>query len=185
MTTQQRKYWQRRARFGASVLGGYGSYGTGTKATLKIGRRAGLNYAGWREGSIVPMRVVLATVLERRARQIGGNDAGYAVTETKGRYGGKSEPSVNVELVWTGAKKEPSRATFFRNVARLAQDIASDLAQREVIVEWNAPGRHGRVDTATPSKAPSALSPAFCAWVRRHSSEAKRDRDDPCFVGTR
>jgi len=175
MNEARRRYWR------SQVLGGYGSFGPGTKATLKIGRKAGLTYSGWREGDAISKASVGASVAARRGKQV--EKYGYNITDTAGSYKGQKEPSASVELAWIPGdnKNENTRAAFFRNVKRLAQEVAHDLAQREVLVEWDAPGRRGRVDSASPVKAPSPTNrPDFCDWVREHSRSAKKNRSDDC-----
>lgn len=181
MNSATRRYWMSQSQFGSPAgrqLSGYSSFGTGTKATLKIGRKAGLDYAGWRTGQAISEGQVLAVVVKRRADQIGSDAVGMSATSTKGRYKGKREPSVNIEIAWTQTpRKETTRGAFFRNMKALAQGVASDLAQREVIVEWDAPGRRGRIDTATPKAAPAtANNKRFCAWVRENSQPARLAR---------
>jgi len=178
MHSTRQAYWRRQG----SLLSGYGSYGTGTKVTLSIGRKAGIDYGPWREGQEIPVRSVTAAVVDARAAQVGVGDVGLTRIDAHGRYKGKPEPSAKVELIWIKSKKESTPQRFFANVRRLAQEVAGALAQREVIVSWDAPGRRGRVDTATPTRAPSALRRAeFCAWVSRHSRKARLDRSDDCY----
>lgn len=174
---------ERRRRFwlSGSQIGGYATYGAGTKATLKIGRKTGLAYNGWREGQTISMDAAVSVVNRRRAGQVGQRQVGLTATRTEGRYKGGKEPSLNLEIAFVPSAKEKTKTAFFRNVKKLAQGIASDLAQREVIVAWDAPGRRGKIDTATPSKAPSALDKKFCSWVRKFSSSARRDPSDDCF----
>lgn len=179
-STARKRFWQARAR---GQLSGYASYGEGTKATLKIGLKAGLDYGEWREGDRIPDASASSVVYFRRARQIGAGEVGLTAVKAEGRYRGQREPSVGVDLIWIPSKREPTRAAFFKNVRRLAQEVAADLAQREVIVEWDAPGRRGRVDTATPTKAPLATdAKRFCRWVREHSPSARRDPRDACYT---
>jgi hypothetical protein len=185
MNAAKRRGWRRYA----AHLGGYDVLGPTTKATLGIGRKTGLRYGGWREGETVPTRAAVAAVVGRRAEQIGPAAVGLTHLAPGGYYKGQSEPSTRVELIWTGEAREPTRKAFYRNVKKLAQDVASDLAQREVYIEVYVPGRRGfviRTDRATPRAAPPAGEEArFCAWVRRFSRNAKTDPDDPCFARRR
>jgi hypothetical protein len=163
MNAARKRFWQARAR---GQLSGYASYGEGTKATLRIGLKAGLNHGDWREGDRISDASASSVVYFRRAKQIGADEVGLTAIKAEGRYRG-----------------EPTRAAFFRNVRQLAQQGAADLAQREVIVEWDAPRRRGRVDTATPTKAPPATdAKRFCKWVRQHSPSARRDPRDACYT---
>ena len=159
---------------------GYATYGPQTKATLNIGRTTGLDYAGWREGEPVAKEDILAAVTRRRAKQIGPANVGFSVTMTEGKYKGSAERSVKVDIIYDKFAGE-TRKQFERNVKQLAQGVAADLAQREVIVEWQAPGKRGRVDTPSPPKAPSPKDKRFCAWVRENSRTARENPRDACF----
>lgn len=159
---------------------GYATYGSGTKATLNIGRKTGLDYAGWKEGEPIEKASILAVVTRRRAKQIGAEEVGYSVTITEGKYRGSAERSVKVDIIHDASTGE-TRKQFERNVKQLAQGVAGDLAQREVIVEWQAPGKRGRVDTASPPKAPSPKDKRFCAWVRENSRSAQENPKDACY----
>lgn len=174
-TSSRRRY--------AQHLAGYDTLGTGTKAVLSIGRIAGLSLRGWHEGQRIPVRTIVAAVVGRRAEQIGASGVGLTYVGVGGRYKGQSEPSTKVELIWTGEARERSLALFYKNIRKLAERVAFDLAQREIYVEWTGPRRHGRVDRATPVGAPSSgREDAFCTWVRRFSRSARMNPRDACFV---
>jgi hypothetical protein len=164
------------------MLGGYGSYGHGVKASLYIGRTAGISSRRFREGTQIPTERVLASVVGRRATQVGSANVGLSSFDVKGIYKGAREPSMRIDLVYTG--DEPTPAAFFRNSRRLAQQVAGDLAQREVIVEQHSPRRkgHGTIRTASPVGAPSPLrQDAFCRWVRTVSESARTNPSDACY----
>jgi len=177
MNRQQREGFRRYVEH----LSGYSSYGEGTKATLSIGRKAGLKYGGWKEGEKIKPGSVFRAVFERRADQIGETNVGLTGVRAEGLYKGSREPSMKIDIIWTGEKPEKRRGTFFKNVEQLAQQVAGDLGQREVYIEWSAPGRRGRVDTASPTKAPSRFDKDFCKWVRRFSKRARTEKSDGCF----
>lgn len=171
----------------AAALGGYGTYGPVTKATLIVGRKAGLRYGGWREGEKIPPAAVVGVISALRARQIGPRAVGLTTVAAGGKYKGRPERTTKVELIWTGEdlvsvkkRRQESRRDFYRNVRTLAQDAAGSLGQREIIIEWNAPGRRDVTDSASPTGAPSPLSKKFCSWVRRFS-RASKNPGDPCY----
>lgn len=190
---------ERRKGLGAALRGifhGYGSYGATHKAILTIGRRVGLSSGKRKEGSTLAPSDVLNQVVKLRVDQIGPK-AGITVSQADGRYDGKAERSVRVEVVDTGDDGTP--AGFRRNVRRLAERVAGDLQQREVIVEITKPKtgarRSKRTDdrpatietfTASPPGAPSPTDrDRFCAWVRKNSDEARAARtadEDGCFA---
>lgn len=178
----RREFWRRRAR-GGSGLEGYATAGSTAKATLYIGRKAGLSYGGWREGEKIPISGIVTSIVGRRAEQIGPAATGLTYVTASGVYRGQREQSARVELQWEKSKREPSVAAFSRNVKKLAQHVAGDLAQREVIVEWNTSRKRGHTDIATPTKAPSKRDKRFCAWVRRFSHSARTRPRDPCWEG--
>lgn len=163
-------------------VGGYAAYTrTGkVKAILSIGRVAGLSLGKYKEGQRIPARTVLETVIARRMKQIDPKAVAATTFDVTGHYIGQKEPSMRIELVWT-PNQEKTATAFYRSIKSLAQDVATKLAQREVLVEWDAPKRRGRVETATPTQAPAATSAAFCPWVRKHSASARTNRNDPCF----
>ena len=178
--------WSREKQLGyVRALGrmaGYDTYGPTTKATLYIGRTAGLNLSGFREGQAIPRKRLEDAITKARVAQVGVGVYGATITATEGRYRGAREKSVKVELVFVPFEREKNTAAFQRNMKALAQDVAGALAQREIIIEWTAPGKlGGRTDTATPKAAPPATSPAFCSWVRKHSAAARRP-GDPCYA---
>jgi len=177
MKQHAKNFWRKRSL----GLSGVGTYGLGTKASLLIGRKTGLNYSGWREGETINPVALVSAVANRRAKQVGLDGANLSAVDQRGRYQGEPEPSVRVDMIWIPSKREPSRAAFYKNIRMLAQQVAGDLAQREVIVEWDSPDRRGRVDTASPSKAPAPTSDKFCTWVRKHSRRAQRDKADGCY----
>jgi hypothetical protein len=181
------KPWPRDKQLGyVRALGrvaGYDTYGPTTKATLFVGRTAGLNLSGLREGQKISTDAVERAIAKARVGQVGVGVYGATITATEGRYRGQKERSVKVELVFVPFAREKTPAAFARNVKALAQDVATDLAQREIVIEWTAPGKlGGRTDTATPKAAPPATrGEAFCAWVRKHSNAARRP-SDPCYA---
>lgn len=177
MNKRQKQFWRKRG----AGLSGVGTYGLSTKASLYIGRKTGLRYGGWKEGESISPVALMAAVGRRRGNQVGIPGVNLSAVDMKGRYKGAPEKSVRVDMIWIPSKKEPTRKDFYRNVTKLAQQVAGDLAQREVIVEWRSPDRRGRVDTASPTKAPSPTSAKFCKWVRQHSRRAQQDKNDDCY----
>lgn len=178
MNNRTKTYWRKRGL----GLTGVGTYGIGTKASLYIGRTTGLRYSGWREGESISPVALLGAVGRRRANQVGIVGTNLSAVDMKGRYKGAPEKSVRVDMIWVPTKREPTAKDFFSHISALAQQVAGDLAQREVIVEWDAPGRRGKVDTASPTKSPSPTNKKkFCAWVRRHSRRAQKDKNDDCY----
>lgn len=181
MNSKEKAFWHRRSL----GLRGYTIFGVGTKATLSIGQTTGLRYAGWREGEKIDPTALIAAVMRRRGQQVGVQNVNLSAIEMEGRYKGQPEDSMQVGLIFIPSKKEKSRAAFYRNIKTLAQRIAGDLAQREVIIEWNSPDRRGRTDSASPMRAPPPSDRAdskFCKWVREHSRRAQRDPSDACHV---
>lgn len=177
MNRRTKDFWRKRAL----GLSGVGTYGIGTKASLYIGRKTGLRYSGWKEGETINPTSLLIAVARRREDQVGETNVNFSSVKMDGRYQGSPEKSARVDLIWIPSKREPTARKFFSNITKLAQQIAGDLAQREVIVEWDAPNRRGRVDTASPTKAPPPTSAKFCTWVRKHSRRAQRDKNDGCY----
>jgi hypothetical protein len=190
MNAATKKFWQwQQIGYGTGFgrpLEGYAAARKQTpKATLVIGRIAGLDYGEWREGDKIPSRSVEGTVVGRRAEQVGVAHTGLTRIDARGVYQGGSEPSARVTLVWVKSSAEKTPQEFFRNMPKLAQRVASDLAQREVLIEWDAPMRRGRVDRASPLAAPSPASKKFCSWVREHSRSARQDPRDACYAKPR
>lgn len=168
---------------GATGIGGYGIYTRAgkTKAVLSIGRLAGLDLGRFREGQRITPLSALRAVMRRRMEQVDPRAAASTTMLATGFYGGRREPASKIEIVWTPDQERTSRQ-FVRNVKRLAQEVAGDLAQREILVEWDAPRLRGRAETASPRMAPSPTSAKFCAWVRRHSRSARLNPRDRCYV---
>lgn len=164
-------------------IAGYGIYTKTrkTKVILSIGRRAGLDFGRIREGQAITSTAALRAVMRRRMEQIDPGAAASTTVLGTGYYRGRREPTSKVEIVWTPDQERTSKQ-FIKNIKRLAQEVAGDLAQREINVEWDAPGRRGRAEAASPVGAPSPQSPRFCAWVQRHSRSARTNSADPCFV---
>lgn len=162
------------------ILHGYGQYGLTTKATLFIGRNAGLERGPVPEGKTISKNKVVGTVMGLRTEQIGPS-AGGTITATAGYYKGSPEPSVKVDLFFDGS--DGSVKKFQKNVIELAERTAKQLAQREIIIEWAIPGKRPITGSATPKGAPSPTSPKFCEWVRKHSKSARENPRDPCYSG--
>ena len=150
-------------------LRGYGKYGPGVTAVLYIGRKTGLNLGRWREGATLPDAVVDRIVFRARERQVGPLLVGGNLTRLSGWYKGQPERTVKFEVAFEPTSRERTPRAFIKNVQTFAQAIAKSLAQREVIVKWDGPGRRGLVETASPTGAPSPTSPKFAAWVKAHS----------------
>ena len=168
----------------AGVIGkpidGYGRYGATYAVVLYIGRKAGLTYGGWREGQAIPDSRAVQVVSRRREQQIGSFDA--TITHAEGYYRGKPEESIQVRIIFVPSPRERTFQAFSRNIRQLAQRVAADLAQREVLIDWQVPGKAIRTDTASPLRAPAATDEKkFCAWVRKHSESARKDPDDSCY----
>lgn len=160
-----RDFWRRYAAVRSGGFEGF-SVGTfGTKATLLIGRRAGLCLEGWRPNERIPLATAVRAIKRARERQVGRKNVSFGYVGTGGFYKGVPEPSLKVELIWTG---EGDRKSFDKQVRELAENAARSLAQQEIYVEWDAPRRRGRVDVATPKGAPSSSSKKFQGWVRKH-----------------
>jgi hypothetical protein len=152
-----------------------------TKGALIIGRRVGLATSAYREGSLLPWDAVVGAVIAARAKHIGGEaNVGLSAWAVDGRYKGGKEPTIKVEIVYTGDER---RAEVFRsNMGKMAQDVARALGQREVITEWTVPGRPVRAGSASPTGAPPPYGPGWCDWVRRHSVMAQTDERDSCHI---
>ncbi len=162
----------------AGTIQGYGQYGRTTKATLFIGREAGLEHGPVPEGKVIPKNTVIGAVMGLRTMQIGPS-AGGTITATEGYYKGSREPALKVDLFFDGS--DGSIKAFERNVKKLAEEAASALAQREIIIEWAIPGKHAVTASATPKGAPSPTTAAFCPWIREHSKSARTNPRDVCY----
>jgi hypothetical protein len=165
-----------------AALAGYGTYPAACAATLVVGQTAGLDTRGRTTGDPIPLEDAVGAVMRRRRGQVGREHAGANVVAATGFYGGEPEGAIRVCLDWFPTPRERTRRVFDRNVRRLAQGVADELSQREVLVEWRARGRFARTDGASPPGAPSPTDrERFCAWVRRHSRRARTDPTDPCY----
>lgn len=166
------------ARAYRHVFGGYGMYTSAkAKAILSIGLRRGF---GAQENKLIDPEAASEAVFDLRKKQVGFQTAG-TIFPTTGYYKGTREPSMRVDIAFIPDKRERSPAQFVKNVKSLAQGIASALDQREVLVEWEGPGRSSRIESATPEGAPPPTSPKFCAWVRGRSASAQSDPKDACY----
>ena len=145
------------------------------KAILSIGLRRGF---GAQENKLIDPEAASEAVFDLRKKQVGFQTAG-TIFPTTGYYKGTREPSMRVDIAFIPDKRERSPAQFVKNDP--AQGIASALDQREVLVEWEGPGRSGRIESATPEGAPPPTSPKFCAWVRGRSASAQSDPKDACY----
>jgi len=176
MNQRNKKLYGRALR---GILGydGYGTFGQTKKATLFVGREVGLSTGPKPEGTILTENQVVGKVMGLRVEQA-GPAAGATIVSAKGVYKGKHEPSVKIELVDTGIDRGPNG--FQRNVKQLAENVAKELGQREVIIEWQD-GKKTTTATASPAGAPSPTSPKFCDWVRRNSESARSNPQDACY----
>lgn len=157
------------------VFYGWGRLAGTTKATFYIGARTGLDTGPVPEGRVIPRSRLLETIYGIRAGQI-GPAAGATTTVTLGRYKGKPEPTYKIEFF-----PDESLARFKKNVRALAERAARDLGQREIYVELIEDGKRTTTYSATPLGAPSPRKrAAFCSWVRKHSTSAKRPGDE-CY----
>lgn len=164
-------------------MSGYATYGATTKATLYIGRKAGLRNKFVDEGKILPKQTVLRIVGNLRTAQVGFDQASSTILVAEGRYKGQREPAIIVEIAYTGAPEDGSKKGFKHNIRSLAELAAEKLGQREILIELLTNNRTETV-TASPVKAPSPSDhDKFCAWVRRHSYNAAHNKGDPCYRG--
>jgi hypothetical protein len=165
---------------------GYGTLGDTYAVTLYIGRTAGITYGEWKEGETISGAEAVAAVMRRRAQQV-GDRVSATVIDARGYYKkGTHEDAIQVRVIFVRSDRERSAAAFTRNIRQLAQAVAGDLAQREVYVDWQIPGRAVRTVSASPKPAPAPTNEkAFCAWVRKHSDSARTDPDDACYAPPR
>ena len=159
-------------------LHGYADYGPTKMVTFVVGRKPGLD-GPWAPGSVIPIEQVIGAVVKRRAAQIGVHNVELTSYKVAGYYTGAGEPSTKVEIYDTGLTLEQGR--FDANMRDLGQQLAADLAQREVLMIRHN-GRRTVTSTATPTGAPPATrADAFCAWVRKRSTVARTDPKDSCY----
>ncbi len=168
---------------GASLRGmaGYATYGATNKATLYIGRKAGLRNKYVPDGGLLSKELVINVVGAARSAQVGHSEASSTITVAEGRYQGQREPSIKVEIAYTGAPRDKTIEGFQENIQKLAQRVAAKLGQREILIEMLTDHRT-ETSTASPPRAPAPTDRAeFCAWVRRHSDAAKTNSSDACY----
>ena len=130
------------------------------------------------EGAKLSQRTITGTIVGLRVSQVGPMAGATSVT-AKGRYKGHPETSYKVEFFHDGS--EPSVKKFASNMRALAENAASALAQREIIVELTTDGKRTNTFSASPARAPSPTSKAFCGWVRANSKIARTDPKDACY----
>ena len=154
------------------------------KAVLFVGRRAGFSNRNYNEGRRISEGTAGYAIAHRRQQQIGPKHVGVTVLPGIGYYQGKDEPTTRVEIAWIPNKREGGVPAFRRNVRKLAQAVATDLAQREIIIEWEGAGVRDHVESASPSKAPKPgdEDSPFCRWVRERSRAARQDPTDGCYI---
>lgn len=166
------------ARAYEHVFGGHGIYTDAkTKAILSLGLKRGF---GPKEGKLIPARTASDAIFRGRGDQVGHATVAGTIFPTIGYYKGTREPSMQVQIAYLPGQ-ERSAAGFMRNIRQLAERLAKRFDQREVLIEWEAPGKRGTVESATPTGAPSPTDPKFCAWVRTRSRNARTDSKDGCY----
>jgi hypothetical protein len=120
-------------------------------ATLVIGRTAGPGTRGRTTGDFIPFARAVEAIMIRRRTHVGDEAADASVIASMGYYDGRPGQTTRVCINWVRTRKEATQRAFDRNIRRLAQQVAGDLSQREVLVEWRAPGRRIQVDRVKPS----------------------------------
>jgi len=119
-------------------------------ATLVIGRTAGPGTRRRTTGDFIPFARAVKAIMIRRRAQVGDEAADASVIASMGYYGGRPGQTTRICINWVRTRKEATQRAFDRDIRRLAQQVAGDLSQREVLVEWRAPGRRSRVDRVRP-----------------------------------
>jgi hypothetical protein len=182
---------------GLGNVDGVGSYGPTEKATLYVGLKTGIDQANTPTGAPVHADSVEDAVFALRTRQVGVKDASQTTTIAQGKYRGSSEPSLKIDLVHTFPDRETSREAFETNVRTLAEELAGEFAQREILIEWTKPvdvkeksrGKNKtktvtriETETASPTGAPAPTEEKFCEWVRSRSANARTNPKDACYA---
>jgi hypothetical protein len=161
------------------VFGGYDVYGPTNRASLMIGRVAGIEGGIVPEGKVIPSQKIADTVAKMRIDQVGFSNASSTLTLTEGRYKGTKEPSVRLDIYFDGGDGTPAK--FKRNIQALAENAAKVLGQREILIEWQDGGKKVTTATASPKGAPASTSPKFCDWIRKNSKSARTNPNDSCY----
>lgn len=172
---------------GGRVIAGYSKYSPAPTASLFVGLRAGVTLHGRREGSKIRETEVIEAFKRLRASQIGEVGVAGSFVSQKGVYkGGPPEDSVRIDVFYEESTKEKTLPTFEKHLKEVSQILASKFAQREIYIKWERPSKKRHVvraglDSASPIEAPAPGSDRFCAWVRKHSRQARMDRTDSCY----
>lgn len=166
---------------GIRGVSGYAVYGATTKATLYVGLRQGLEAGPTTEGKLIPRNTAMGAIAGRRIAQVGYSAASSTTSMAEGVYQGKPEPTLKVEIAFTREPDETTLPKFRKNIQALAENVAKDLGQREVLIEWMVGGKKTETATASPKGAPAPTSDAFCGWIRKNSSEARTLKTDRCY----
>ena len=135
---------------GLTGLEGYFVCPDARSATLVIGQTAGFGTRGRTTGVLSLFAKAFEAIMIRRRAQVGDEAAEASVIASTGCHGGRPGQTIRVCINWVRTPKEATQRAFDRNIRRLAQQVAGDLSQREVLVEWRAPGLRSRVDRVRP-----------------------------------
>lgn len=117
-----------------------------------------------RAAGVIDRDNVVDAVRRARAIQVGPREAGATVSAVaSGIYEGGEEPSVVVSIIYRQTAREEVFSDFERNIQLLAEKLASDFAQKEILVRW----ADGTLQSASPVGLPEP-GPDLDAWLGEH-----------------
>jgi hypothetical protein len=145
----------RRIRVGR--LGDVASYGPTRAATLLVGLKKGQAPQNRRgacarlPGQLTTSRVDKLFLAERR-KQVGAANVGATRQDARGWYQGAPEKSAAYEVIFIPNDVEPDWRAFTRNMKKLAEKMAKNLCQDEVILVTDNAGKKATYAASCPRR---------------------------------